>query len=123
MNQLSGALSDAPMIQYEVAVTNTAILVSAGPSNLYGILVENNGGGDCFLQFYDAASAGAVTVGTGEVWEVRCDEDSAFGRDPVPGPLRNFKNGIVIAVVGVRGGSSAPASPATVSIFHKPKNS
>lgn len=116
-----GHPSQTPDLSYNVSVdeSTNVKLISNSKGNLHGYLCENNGATDVYLQFYDAASVGAVTVGTGAVLEVRVPASGFSGRDPQVFPLRYFVNGIVVAVTAARGAATAPASPATVSIWHK----
>jgi hypothetical protein len=87
---------------------------------MYGYLVENlNAGSDVFLQFYDAASAGAVTVGTGILYETRSPKGGAAGRDPVNLPLLNFRNGLVLAVSQGQGADVALTGTALVKVWYQ----
>ena len=53
-----------PEHTYDASMSNSATLIFTGRGNLYGFLFEDNSGADTFIQFFDAASAGAVTLGT-----------------------------------------------------------
>ncbi len=101
---------------YEAAVTESPVLVFAGQGNLYGFLAEENGGVEAFLQFFNAASTGAVTVGTTvPVFTIRLGADSTFGKDADDSPVHHFSLGCVIAVTSTRTGAGAPSAGMTVN--------
>ena len=100
---------------YEASVTETPVQVFVGRGNLYGLLIEENGGADVFVQVFDAASTGDVTVGTtAPDFTFRVAANATFGKDVNDSPLHFFAKGCVIAVTSTRTGSGAPAAGATV---------
>lgn len=103
---------------YEAAVTETAIEIWSGAGNIYGFLAEENGGAEIFIQFFDAASAGAVTVGvTAPTFTVRLSASATFGKDTNDSPLHHFNEGCVVAVTSTRTGAGAPAAGATFNTW------
>ncbi|NBW12340.1 MAG: hypothetical protein EBR82_30345 [Caulobacteraceae bacterium] len=77
-------------------------------------MIEENSGADIFVQVFDAASAGAVTVGTTTpVFTFRIKADQALGKDVNDSPYKFFKNGCVVAVTTTRTGAVAPGTAAS----------
>lgn len=103
---------------YNAALTNTVVLASvAGKVNIYGCKLENNGAADIFLQLFNAASAGAVTLGvTVPDWTVIVRSGSQFYLQPERA-LKHFPLGLCIAVTAGRTTAVAPAAAATVDVF------
>lgn len=103
--------------QYFEAVDATAVQVFSGRGNLYGFIVEENSGSDVFIQFFDAASTGDVTVGTNAVFTKRIPATGTLGKDVNDSPYRFFALGCVIAVTTTRTGNTDPATAATVETW------
>ena len=98
------------------ALTNTKILVRSGPATLSGFTVNNPNGSEIFIQMFDAAATGDVTLGS-----TVCDEPikvAANGSVAVfqKGPISFFDLGLVIAATTTEGGSTAPASAVSVTL-------
>lgn len=101
------------------AVTNTLILVRSGQGTITGLIVNNPNASEAFLQIFDAASTGAVTLGT-----TVCDEPIKI---PASGSITlwgtevktYFDNGLVIAATTTEGGSTAPASALSVVLRYQ----
>lgn len=111
---VTASASSATFHSYETSLNATPVLVFSGRGNLYGFLIEDNSGDDIFVQVFDAASAGAVTVGTTvPVFTFRVKADQAFGKDVNDSPYKFFKDGCVVAVTSTRTGLISPTSPAT----------
>jgi hypothetical protein len=103
---------------YDASVTETATQIFTGRGNLYGFLAEENGGADVFIQIFDAAAAGDVTVGTtAPDFTFRLTANSTFGKDVNDSPLHFFAKGCVVAVTTTRTGSGAPAAGATIQTW------
>lgn len=111
---VTASSSSASFHSYESSLNASPVLVFSGRGNLYGFLVEDNSGVDIFVQVFDAASAGAVTVGTTTpVFTFRVKADQALGKDVNDSPYRFFKNGCVVAVTTTRTGAVSPGTAAT----------
>lgn len=110
---VSASASVATEHAYKPGLNATAQLVFAGRGNLYGFLLEEMSGEDLFIQFFDAASTGAVTVGTTPpVMTIRVKADQVIGKDVNDSPLKFFVNGCVVAVTKGRTNAVAPATDA-----------
>jgi len=115
---VTASASSATFHSYSASLNATPVLLFQGRGNLYGFLVEDNSGDDIFVQVFDAASAGAVTVGTTvPVFTFRVKGDQAFGKDVNDSPYKFFTAGCVVAVTTLRSGSVSPASPATAQFW------
>lgn len=111
---VTASSSSATFHSYESSLNATPVLVFSGRGNLYGFLVEDNSGDDIFVQVFDAASAGAVTVGvTSPVFTFRVKADQALGKDVNDSPYKFFKDGCVVAVTTTRTGAVSPPVAAT----------
>ena len=111
---VTASASSATFKSYSESLDATPVLVFQGRGNLYGFLVEDNSGDDIFVQVFDAASAGAVTVGTTTpVFTFRVKADQALGKDVNDSPYKFFKDGCVVAVTTTRTGSVAPSAAAS----------
>jgi len=111
---VTASASSATFHSYESSLNATPVLVFSGRGNLYGFLIEENSGADIFVQVFDAASAGAVTVGTTTpVFTFRIKADQALGKDVNDSPYKFFKNGCVVAVTTTRTGAVAPGTAAS----------
>lgn len=117
---VSASPSVAAKIVYNEALSNSPFEVFSGRGNLYGLLVENNGASDCFIQIFDKAVVGDVTLGT-TVPDLtfRVPASGAFGKDVNDSPLRYFSKGCIVAVTGARTTNAAPAAPATATFWHE----
>jgi hypothetical protein len=120
---VSGSASVAASHAYKSDLNATAKLIFSGRGNLYGFLVEEMSGDDVFIQFFDAASAAAVTVGvTVPVMTMRVKADQSFGKDVNDSPLRFFGEGCVVAVTKTRTGNVAPAVDAVGNFWFHARN-
>lgn len=106
---ISGLASIVVRESPQVAVGNSPVLVKAGAGNLYGFLIENEGGSAVFMHFFDAASAGDVTLGvTVPKFIHGMVANADFGRDPVNVPYDHFALGLVVAITSTRAGVADP---------------
>ena len=98
-------------------ITNTAVLVVAGAHSLMqGGDIHNKGAADCYLQIFDAATAGAVTLGT--TVPLRHFWSPANGAWTIETSVEGIKfaNGIVIAATTTETGSTACAAGQAVNM-------
>jgi hypothetical protein len=99
------------------AVSGTSTLVSAGWRRLYWYNIQNPNSGPVFVQFFNAATAGAVTPGTtAPLFWIAIPAggvvDSGYlGVSPAAFPL-----GIVVAITTTPNGATAPTTACPVSI-------
>jgi len=115
---VTASASSATFHSYSATLDATPVLVFSGRGNLYGFLVEDNSGEDIFVQVFDAASAGSVTVGTTTpVFTFRVKADQALGKDVNDSPYKFFKDGCVVAVTTTRTGAVSPATAATAQFW------
>lgn len=120
---VSGSASVATNHAYKSTLNAIPQLIFTGRGNLYGFLVEEMSGNDVFIQFFDAASAGAVTVGTTvPVMTMRIKADQSFGKDVNDSPLRFFGEGCVVAVTTSRTGAISPATAAVGNFWYHARN-
>lgn len=99
------------------AVTNTKILVKAGPTDIRGVTVYNPGASAAFLQTFDKAATGDVTLGTtvpDEVFLIPASGQIVI--EPKEKPHHSYSLGLVIAATSTAGGAAAPASNQDVLI-------
>jgi len=90
-----------------------------GRGNLYGFDIEENGGADVFVQFFDAADPGDITVGTTPPdWSMRVPATGKFARDPSDTPLKFFSKGCVVACTSGRATADAPAATPTSTFWY-----
>ena len=105
-------------LYYNTALTEAGALVYSGPTNVDKIILENNDATDaCFVQFFDAAALGDVTIGTTVAdWSLRIPGNGGLVLDR--GPWKYFRKGLVVAATSTRSNSTAPAADPTVSIVY-----
>ena len=97
------------------AVTNSLVLVVGSQAKTSLILVENTGGSKCYFQVFDAASTGAVTLGTTvPKWSFPVPAGSIYEMQI---PL-GFTSGVVIAATATFGGSGAPSAAVLVNVAY-----
>lgn len=110
--------------QYLPSQGNTKVQVWEGRGNLYKIVVENNDSAIVYVQLFDAAAIGDVTLGvTMPVSEYRVQSSGDMGDDSAPEPLTFFSKGCVIAVTDVRGGSGAPGANSSIQLWYQNRKS
>lgn len=101
------------------AVTNAAVAVKpSAAGNLYGYNISNPTAVLVYLQFFDVATAGAVTVGTTapKFWlgvPANSGVTDGWGGVPV-----SFANGMIIAATTTPTGAGAPTTALPVSLFY-----
>lgn len=108
---------------YDATGTSTAELLVTGAQRLHTVEVENPNTSIVYIQLFDAASAGAVTVGTttpnitkmvppgdGSTNGVRLLD---WGQNPP-----RFNSGIVYAVTTTRSGSGNPTTACPLNFTH-----
>lgn len=93
------------------AVLATPVAVKAGPANLLGWGLTNLSNAPAYIHFYDAATIGAVTVGTtAQVFMVPVPQTGAYYFQRNGNAQYEFASGIVIAITTspLSTGSTAP---------------
>lgn len=107
-------------LRASTAATAQLLAATAGPVKLVSVHASNTHTAMTFLQLFDAASAGAVTLGTtvprlsiglpaGSSVTYQLDNDL----DEL-----EFALGVVYAVTSTSTGNSAPGQPAAVNFFY-----
>ena len=115
---VTASASSATYHSYSASLDASPVLVFQGRGNLYGFLVEDNSGDDIFVQVFDAASVGDVTVGTTvPVFTFRVKADQALGKDVNDSPYKFFKDGCVVAVTTLRSNSVSPSAGASCQFW------
>lgn len=95
------------------ALSNTAYQVFSGAGVLNSMYFENDDAADVYVQVFDAALVGDVTVGTTPAaFEIKVPAGAAWGRDPNEVAFHYFTKGCVVAVTSTRTGSGAPGAAA-----------
>lgn len=92
-------------------VTNTKLLVRDGPTDLFGYRVINTNAAIGYLQMFNSATTGAVTLGTtvpDAVIPVPATGASVVEAGQLP--IDGFPLGLVIAATTTPGGSTALVS-------------
>lgn len=102
------------------ALTNTAVLVKGAPCEVAGWQNFNIAAADAWLHLYDAATAGAVTVGTTTPdYSILIPAGSGVlyggNTDDLQDPLR-FESGLVIAATAGPTNGTAPTSTVVVNL-------
>lgn len=116
---VSASASVATEHVQKTGLNATPQIVFAGRGNLYGFLLEEMSGEDLFIQFFDAESDTAVTVGvTAPVMTIRVKADQAIGKDVNDSPLKFFSKGCVVAVTKGRTNAIAPAVDAVSQFWY-----
>jgi len=116
---VSASASVATEHVQKTGLNATPQLVFTGRGNLYGFLLEEMSGEDLFMQFFDAASTSAVTVGvTVPIMSIRVKADQAIGKDVNDSPLKFFANGCVVAVTKGRTNALAPGVDAVSQFWY-----
>ena len=128
------AVQEAPSVLGTVAVTawttgglvNSPNLVAAGAHNLDLVdIINNSAVGSCYLQIFDAATAGAVTVGsTAPTLSFGVGSSGAAGIQAeskvvqFPHPV-NFALGIVVAGTTTRAGGTSCGTGLDINLLYK----
>lgn len=106
--------ANTPVGYNNAAVTATAVLVTTTPYvSLQNYAVSNVNSSAVYVQFFDAASAGAVTLGTTPPTIVKAISSNGTLDGSVLPPFV-FVNGIVIAVTTTPTGNTPPTTAVPV---------
>lgn len=95
----------------------TVTLLSPGPIDLESIIISNSGGAAAWVQFFDVAAIGSVTLGTTP--PDMTIEIGAGAQVIVSGLARDgmlFRNGIAVAATTLDGGSVGAAATVQVTL-------
>ncbi len=104
------------------AVGATPVAVKATPGRLYGWGFTNLSSAPAYVHFYDAATIGAVTVGTtAQACMVPVPQSGAFYFPPNGAVAHVFTTGIVIAVTTspLSSGSTAPSAGVVSQVYYQ----
>lgn len=89
----------------------------AGKLNLYGYRLENNHSAAVYLQLFDKAAVGDVTLGT-TVPDLTIMLPASGVAEALPlRALKHFQLGCIAAVTSARGNAVAPGADASVTIY------
>jgi hypothetical protein len=99
-----------------ISATGALTLVKGSAGNLYGMYFQNTTTTAGFVQYFNAATTGAVTLGTtAEVWAAPIAASATVYIAPGAFALLNFSSGIVYACTTTLGGATTtPALSGTV---------
>lgn len=105
-------------------LTNTLVLVATGQRFITGVAGWNPNTSDVFVQVFDAAATGGITLGTTKPnwsWRVAGGTATIAGsweeKFTEGGRLR-INNGIVIVATTTATGSTAPASAIQLNLYY-----
>lgn len=102
---------------FHAAVDEAGATVSEQRGNLYTVLAENANATACYLQFFNAADIGDVTVGTTPpVFSLLLHANSTVQIDRGEFPIKYFSTGICVAATSTRTGAIAPAADPQVTL-------
>lgn len=108
-----------PRPYHKKDLSNTAVLVEAGPVNVYSYDVYNANSAVAYIQLFNAAAAGDVTVGTtapDAVISVKATDRAALAAAVA---LYGFDKGLVIAATTTPDGNTAPTTALVVSMGYQ----
>ncbi len=112
VDDISAAL-DAAIISASGALT----LIKGSAGSLWGLFFLN-GGTASWIQFFDAATTGAVTLGvTVPVWAAPIPASGVLTVPPAARALLAFVNGIVYAATSTLGGATPESNSGTVEFL------
>lgn len=115
--------SASPNPVFNAAVTNSSVLIKVAPSGGQVYFVSyhaiNTNTADVYIQFFDAATAGAVIPGTTSPLFVMGIPSNGGVLDGSFAQGIAFSKGIVITVTTTVTGGSAPASTNPVTIWYQ----
>jgi hypothetical protein len=116
---ISSSSNVNPKLLHDPALAETPVQLFIGRGNLYGFLSEDNSGSDVFIQMFDAADVGDITLGV-TVADMTCRVPASgkFGKDANDTPFKFFSKGCVVVVTSTRTGSGAPGAPSTSSFWY-----
>lgn len=101
-------------VDRQVSLTNSAILIKGSAARLYGYNYFNSGSALAYVNLYDAATAGAVTVGTTVPkmsFPLPSNANAQIGDETLSSiPIGAFSLGMVISATTTPNGSGAPAT-------------
>jgi hypothetical protein len=102
---------------FNAATTNTSVLAAQGIHQLVGYNATNTNTSVVYVQFFDAATAGAVTPGTTAPYFVLGIPANSGVIDGLQSFGPGFSLGCVFCVTTTATGGTAPANTVPVSLF------
>lgn len=117
-------MSTLPFINKQIyrntAVTNSAVLVRSGRTDIFGWSLPNANASAVYIQLFDVADTSSVTLGTTAPTEVILIPASGQNiAEESERPWRQFTNGLAIAATTTATGSTAPGSATSLSISYR----
>lgn len=112
----------SPVGFVNAAVTNTCVKVNtvgAAPSQLISYNIANPTSSFLYVQFFDVAATGSVTLGTTAPAYVIAVPPYGVTDAFVAAPQFTFFNGIVIAATTTATGNTAPSVAASVTLSYE----
>jgi hypothetical protein len=107
--------SAAALLTKIISATGALTLIKGLAGNLYGMYFLNTGAAAGWVQFFNAATTGAVTLGTtAPVWAAPITSGGTIFIPPGASALLNFSAGIVYACTTLLQGSVTDANSGTV---------
>ena len=98
-----------------ISATGALTLIKGSPGKLWGMFFQNNTAGIAWIQFFDAATTGAVTLGvTVPVWAAPIPASGILTIPPAALALLAFASGIVYAATSTLGGNTTESQSGTV---------
>lgn len=117
-----GTVIDTPTATSSIALAATVInasgaktLIKGSAGNLFGMFFQNNTAVASFIQFFDAATVGAVTLGTtAPVWAAPIPASGILLIPVGHFALKNFASGIVFAATSTLQGATVESMSGTI---------
>lgn len=116
-----GSLNTVAVGALDVAIisaTGALTLVTGSPAKLWGMFFQNNTATASWIQFFDAATTGAVTLGTTPSnWAAPIPASGTLIVPPAALALLAFVNGIVYAATSTLNGMTTESQSGTVEFL------
>lgn len=98
-----------------ISASGALTLIDGAAGNLWGMFFQNNTATPSWIQFFDSATTGAVTLGVSvPVWAAPIPASGILLIPPAALALLAFVNGIVYAATSTLGGATPESMSGTV---------